>query len=118
MLDEWPCRVYWFLGVSSFSVPVKCAEAGCVLEVSFPRIFTYSCYFGRGYCYFGTPKRLIWKAWCQLGGHFPLGDTLGPSEQQERNVGTQNDICIDFGMISGSHFESFSGSDGLNYVFC
>ena len=37
-----------------FGFPVKCAEAGWRLEVSFHGIFTHSCYFGHRYCYFGV----------------------------------------------------------------
>ena len=40
-----------------------------------------------------------------------------PGEKQEGHVGVRNEIFTDFGLICGSHFESFLGLDGLNSMF-
>ena len=73
--------------------PVECAEAGWLLEVTSHVIFTYSCYFGHGFCHFVCPKPVrpdaatfstsgaILTAWGHLGR---------PWEQQEGHMGIQN----------------------------
>ena len=70
------CWLFWVLWF-----PVKCAEASWLLEVGFYCFSSYSCHFGREFCYFGCPKPIIWYAcWLHfttLGPFCQLGDTLG-----------------------------------------
>ena len=59
-------------------------------------------------CLHFTTLGTILSAWGHPGG---------PWEQQEGHVGVRSKIFSDFGLILGSHFESFLNSDGLNSVF-
>ena len=107
--------VYWsFVVLGCLGFPVKCAEAGWLLEVSAHRIFLYSSYFGYAYDYFACSKRIIWQARCIMHalwnpwGHF---DTLGTRcvtmGTAGRTRGCPEVAFADLGIISGPHFDSF-----------
>ena len=67
------------------------------------------------------PKAIIWPAWCPFSYAGTIlsawGHPGGPWEQQEGHVEVRSKIFSDFGLISGLHFESFLGPDGLNSLF-
>ena len=53
----------------------------------------------------------------QPGDHFvSLGTPWGTMGAAGRTRGVRSKIFSDFGLILGSHFDSFSNSDGLNSV--
>ena len=97
------------VGFEFLCFPVKCAEAGWLLEFFLLGILTYSSYFGHGYCYLGCPKRIIWQACClhfgTLGAILAAwGQAGGPSEQQEGHVGGQSQVVSDVGIVLDSFF--------------
>ena len=54
---------------------------------------------------------------CHPGDHFvSLGTPWGTMGAAGRTRGVRSKIFSDFGLILGSHFDSFSNSDGLNSV--
>ena len=57
-----------------------------------------------------VPKPIVWQACCL---HFGILGALGRSrstwEHKKGDLGVQALIFIDFELISGAHFESFSG---------
>ena len=97
-----------------FCFPVKCAEAGWLLEVSFHSILNYGCFFGHACCYFGCPESIIWQAWClplaRWGPSWQFGDTLG--------VGGLDTRCL-YGGIAKVVFsqQSFSNDLRVEYWF-
>ena len=63
-----------FVGRFDFvGFPVKCAEAGWLLEVSFHGIFTYSSYLGIHILIFAYSESIMWQA-------APGASFLAPSE--------------------------------------
>ena len=83
-----------------------------LLDVSFQVILlTKNFDFGNGYGHLWCPIPVIWHAWClhfgTLGDHGTIQGHLGA---QERRPWVQAWIFIDFGLISGAHFGSFSGA--------
>ena len=106
-----------FRGFECFGCPVKCAKAGRLLEASFHGISTHSCHIRHGSFYFGRPKHIMWQAWPRHFGTVGAilaawGRPGGPSEQQERHIGVQNNIFVVEDDL-GPHAESFLASDGL-----
>ncbi len=104
---------FWMFAPWSFFSLLKCVLARWFLDVSFQvTSLTHNCKLGDGFWHCWCPKPIVWQAWWfhfgSLGVHFgTLGHHGGPWEQQEGHVGVWNRIFIDFGTISGTHFESF-----------
>ena len=106
--------MFWFSGEMCGS---KLASGACFLLffqlqlLLWTRILLFwvsKTYHLEACCLHCTTLGTILSAWDHPGG---------PWEQQEGHVGVRSKIFSDFGLISGTHFESFLSSDGLNSVF-
>ena len=112
------CRNLFCCRLVVFSL-LKCVLARSFLDVNFQVTFLTNNYdFGHGSCHFWYPKSVIWQAWCStLAPWGTTGRSRGTWEQKKGDLGIQAWILIDFGWISGSHFESFSVTLNQNRCF-
>ena len=99
------------LQACDFFLLLKCVLARSFLDVNFQVVFLTNNYdFGYGSGYFWYPKSVIWQAWCStLATWGTRGRSRGTWEQKKGDLGIQAWVFIDLGLISGVHFESFSG---------
>ena len=109
------CRNLFCCRLVVFSL-LKCVLARSFLDVNFQVTFLTNNYdFGHGSGHFWYPKPVIWQAWCStLAPWGTMGRSRGHLGAQERRPCDPGLHFIDFGWISGPHFDSFSDTVGTN----